>query len=230
MKPTAESGSSSDSDSDSSSSSSSSSDSEPEKAVRKVQAKPSKPAPSKVQQPKVVKPLKKPVNVESSSESDSSSEEENFKPRQTVKKSQKAAPPAPVKSNLDLLLDLEEVPPSVATPTLTPSLGGLLTPGPATPSPAQPMYVSTAAAELLNKVTTGGVAVMSRFTRHPHLYAPRMVAIELTFTNCSSEEVAVIKLGSKSLSPGMSMHEFPAVSNIGPDQARTVTLGVDYKD
>ena len=240
MKPAAESGSSSDSDSDSSSSSSSSSsDSEPEKVVRKVQAKPSKPTPKpSLPQPKVVqsKPSKKPINVESSSESDSSSEDENVKPRQPVKKSQKAAAPAPVKSNLDLLLDLEEVPPSVATPTLTPSLGGLLTPGPATPSPApgpspaQPMYVSTAAAELLNKVTTGGVAVMSRFTRHPHLYAPRMVAIELTFTNCSSEEVAVIKLGSKSLSPGMSIHEFPAVSNIGPDQARTVTLGVDYKD
>ena len=28
----------------------------------------------------------------------------------------------------------------------------------------------------------------------------------------------------------MTLHEFPAVSNIGPGQSRTVTLGVDYKD
>ena len=92
------------------------------------------------------------------------------------------------------------------------------------------MWVSTVGTELLNKVSTGGVSVMYRFTRHPHLYAPRMVAIELTMTNLTKEEIPVIKLGSKSLPPGMSLHEFPAVSNIGPDQARTVTLGVDFKD
>ena len=69
-----------------------------------------------------------------------------------------------------------------------------------------------------------------RFTRHPHLYSPKMVAVELTFTNHSTEEVPVIKLGSKSLPPGMSLHEFPAVSNIPADQSRTVTLGVDFKD
>ena len=52
----------------------------------------------------------------------------------------------------------------------------------------------------------------------------------MTMTNLTKEEITVIKLGSKSLPPGMSLHEFPAVSNIGPDQARTVTLGVDFKD
>ena len=40
---------------------------------------------------------------------------------------------------------------------------------------------------------------MYRFTRHPHLYAPKMVAIELTFTNTSTEEITVIKIGSKVL-------------------------------
>jgi len=84
--------------------------------------------------------------------------------------------------------------------------------------------------ELLDKVTTGGLRVRYRFTRHPHLYSPRMVTVELTFTNHSSEPVSVIKLGSKSLPPGMSLHEFPAVSNIGSEESRTVSLGVDYKD
>ena len=133
------------------------------------------------------------------------------------------------------VLDLEDVPPSMPTPTLTPSLGGFLTPTTpsqqkTTPEVGQPMFVSTTSLELLNKVTSGGVGVQYRFTRHPHLYAPRMVAIELTFTNFSSDEIPVIKLGSKSLPPGMSLHEFPAVSNIPPDQARTVTLGVDFRD
>ena len=236
-----ESGSSSDSESDSSSSgSSSSSDSEPEKVVRKpapkaaVVTKPKPGAAVKVQQ----KPVKKPAKVASSdSDSDSSSEEEvtKTKKKTAAKTKQKAAPPPPLKSNLDLLLDLEDAPPSMPTPTLTPSMGGFLTP--TTPLPpgnktslGQPMWVSTVGSELLNKVSTGGASVMYRFTRHPHLYAPRMVAIELTMTNLTKEEIPVIKLGSKSLPPGMSLHEFPAVSNIAPDQARTVTLGVDFKD
>ena len=235
--------SSSDSESDSSSSSSSSSDSEQDKTIKKPSrpaavAKPKpKPVPAKVPT-KTAAP--KPVNkkkVESSdSDSDSSSDEEVVKSRKKPSKP-KPTKSAPAKSNLDLLLDLEDVPPSMPTPTLTPSLGGFLsptTPAPASggsaPSVGQPMYVSTTGLELLNKVATGGVSVMYRFTRHPHLYAPKMVAIELTFTNTTSEEIPVIKIGSKTLSAGMSLHEFPAVSNIGPGQSRTVTLGVDYKD
>ena len=232
------SGSSSDSDSDSSSSSSSSSsDSEPQKPVKKPAPKPTVSVPKskpKVQpQPVKPKPAKKTVKSESSdSDSDTSSSEEEVK-KKPKKKPQKAA--AAPKSNLDLLLDLEDVPPSMPTPTLTPSLGGFLTPTTpsqqkTTPEVGQPMFVSTTSLELLNKVTSGGVGVQYRFTRHPHLYAPRMVAIELTFTNFSSDEIPVIKLGSKSLPPGMSLHEFPAVSNIPPDQARTVTLGVDFRD
>ena len=92
------------------------------------------------------------------------------------------------------------------------------------------MFVSTIPMELLNKVTTGGVAVNYRFTRHPHIYAPRMVGIELAFSNLSSEEIQIIKLGSKSLPPGMSLHEFSALSNIPPDQIRRVNLGIDYND
>ena len=92
------------------------------------------------------------------------------------------------------------------------------------------MFVSTTGLELLNKVTTGGVSAVYRFTRHPHLYNTKMVAIELTFTNNSTEDIQEIKLGSKSLTSGMSVHEFPAISNIAPAGSRTVTLGVDYRD
>ena len=57
-----------------------------------------------------------------------------------------------------------------------------------------------------------------------------MVAIELTFSNLSSEDIPTVKVGSKYLPPGMSLHEFPALSNISPGQSRTVTLGIDYND
>ena len=43
-------------------------------------------------------------------------------------------------------------------------------------------------------------------------------------------EIPIIKLGSKSLPSGMSLHEFPALSNIPPDQSRSVTIGIDYND
>ena len=243
-KKTESSGSSSDSESDSSESSSSSSESEDNKkaAVKQKTTSVAAGKPKLVEKskpPAVKQKARQPVMQESSdSESDSSSSEDDTTNTKTnsrkppVKK--KAEPKSPVKSNLDLLLDLEDVPPSMPTPTLTPSLGGLLSPTtPEISKPAavgQPMFVSRSLMELLDKVTTGGVSVGYRFTRHPHLYSPKMVAVELTFTNHNTEEVPVIKLGSKSLPPGMSLHEFPAVSNIAADQSRTVTMGVDYKD
>ena len=137
---------SSDSESDSSSSSSSSSsDSEPQKPTKKTVVKSAK----VVAKPKLSvqpvakpKPVKKPVKAASSdSDSDSStSDDEQAKPNQIKAKSgaknqQKIAPP-PIKSNLDLLLDLEDTPPSMPTPTLTPSFGGFLTPTtPSLPNP-----------------------------------------------------------------------------------------------
>lgn len=94
----------------------------------------------------------------------------------------------------------------------------------------EPIYVATESKELLNKLVTGGVQVDFRFTRKPHLYSTAMVSIELTFTNLSSEEIGEIKLGSKSLAPGMAVHEFPAFLNLAPGQSKTTTLGVDFND
>eukprot|EP00092_Neocalanus_flemingeri_P004082 GFUD01004394.1.p1 GENE.GFUD01004394.1~~GFUD01004394.1.p1 ORF type:complete len:1115 (+),score=399.94 GFUD01004394.1:146-3346(+) len=225
--------SSSDSDSDSSSSDEESSDSEPE-PVKPV-ARPTKHKQAAPPVKSVAKPAAK--ITQSDSESETSSSEEESKPSKTTKSAAKTKPaPLPTpKSNLDLLLDLEDIPPSMPTPVLTPSLGGFLSPSSTTTTSVsnnvgQPMFVSTIPMELLNKMTTGGVAVNYRFTRHPHLYAPRMVGIELTFSNLSSEDIPIIKLGSKSLPPGMSLHEFPALSNIPPDENRSATLGIDYND
>jgi AP-3 complex subunit beta len=113
------------------------------------------------------------------------------------------------------------------TPVLTPSLGGFLSPTTtAAPSHSvnigQPMVVSTIPMKLLIKGTTGGVVVNYCFICHSH---PRMVGIKLTFSNLSTEEILIIKLGSKS-----HPTEFPGLSNIPPDQSRSVTLGIDYND
>ena len=119
------------------------------------------------------------------------------------------------------------------TPTLTPSLGGLLSPTPSSNMPTslgQPMFVPTEKKELVNKLVTGGVQVDARFTRHAHIYSPTMVSIELTFENLGSEEVSEIKLGARSLAPGMTVHEFPALLGLQQGERRNATLGVDFND
>jgi len=235
----------SDSEDSSSSSDSDSSSSDSDSAPAKKPPPKKKPAKSAPKAAPVVKQKQAatppPNSDDSSSGSDSSSDE----PSKPVKPASKKAPKAaePPKSNLDLLLDLSDIPPSMPTPILTPSLGGFFTPSGdglvptsasgtqnGAPSIGQPMHVSTTTTELLNKLTTGGVQVAYRFTRLPHLFNGAMVSVELTFTNLDSEAVPEIKIGSKALSSGMSIHDFPAFTNLLPNQDRVTTLGVDYND
>jgi hypothetical protein len=44
------------------------------------------------------------------------------------------------------------------------------------------------------QLATGGVQVDYRYTRHPHLYAADMLAIELTLTNHASEDSGEVKV------------------------------------
>lgn len=148
--------------------------------------------------------------VSSSSEESSESEKEapkktakivKTKPESFVKNSSVVsevkitAKPTPP-SNLDLLLGLDEVPPSLDTPMLTPSLGGFLPSNPAdrssasSSSPAPPAVSPGHCLELLGRMAGGGLVVKATFTRSPHLYCPKMAAIQLSFTN-SSEEVSL---------------------------------------
>merc|ERR1719234_222294 len=199
----------------------------PQKKLRSRKKPAAKPAPKRAAgKPK---PKAKPASeTSSSSSSDESDNDDDTKiSANPVKKV-----PAPA-SNLSLLLDLEDLPPSMPTPTLTPSLGGLLSPTPTSNMPTslgQPMFVPTEKKELVNKLMTGGVQVDARFTRHAHIYSPTMVSIELTFENLGSEEVNEIKLGARSLAPGMTVHEFPALLSLQQGERRNATLGVDFND
>merc|ERR1719234_270956 len=178
----------------------------PQKKLRSRKKPEAKPAPKRAAAKP--KPEAKPASeTSSSSSSDDSDNDDDPKTSAAAKPSKK--PPAPPASNLSLLLDLEEMPPSMPPPTLTPSLGGLLSPTPSSNMPTslgQPMFVPTEKKELVNKLMTGGVQVDARFTRHAHIYSPTMVSIELTFENLGSEEVSEIKLGARSLAPGMTVH------------------------
>nr|CAD7200958.1 unnamed protein product [Timema douglasi] len=167
----------------------------------------------------------------------SSEQEQKTKPpvkKTSVKSTPVAATTPKPKSNLDLLLELDDVPPTI-TPVMTPSLGGLLTPltSPVVSMSIQPTsasYIPLVSTELVNKMAGGGLSVSSRFTRSPHLFSPAMVSIELTFTNSGADDITDIRVGSKNLSPGMSMHDFAPVSILPIGATLPGTIGVDFND
>jgi len=215
-----------------------------------------KPLPKKDPQPvAAAKTKKKPAEESSSSDSDSSSSEDEVKPKSAqVKPAKKETKPAAKKttssapqpaaskpvSNLDLLLDLDGPVGGLGAPGLQPA-PVLLTPtagGPGTPTSktnessdsVAPMFVSSVSQELCSKMSTGGVQVDYRFTRHPHIYAPDMMAIQLTFTNQSTDECGEIKVGATKLAAGMAIHPFPGILSLAPGQTVNTTLGIDFRD
>ncbi|KAH8397986.1 hypothetical protein KR222_008201 [Zaprionus bogoriensis] len=147
------------------------------------------------------------------------------------------------KSNLDLLLDLDDIPP--IGPVMTPSLGGFLTPGtPILPGqvalqPQQarnrielvgPSHTEFKHKELLNKVTGHGLQLLYRFTRAPHLYSAAMCSIELQFQNRSEHELTSIRMGQQQLPAGMQLSEFAPIAQLQPQQVASGIIGVDFND
>lgn len=140
------------------------------------------------------------------------------------------------KSNLDLLLDLGDITPT--GPVMTPSLGGFLTPMTQMVSSTSnriielvgPNHIPLTSTELINKVNGYGLGVTYRFTRAPHLFSPTMVSIELLFTNHSNDVMENIKIGSKTLSPGMELNEFATIAALPAKATVQGTLGIDFND
>ncbi len=183
-----------------------------------------------------------------SSESESSGDEENeAKPKvpkvtssqkQKQRQQQRQATKQEPRSNLDLLLDFSEDPPSLQTPMLTPSLGGFLSPASsesgsvaeAIKDATTPAFVPTRTQELLNKMTSGGLQVLYRYTRSPHIYAPELCSIELTLNNLGDSEQTEVKAGARPLPPGMALREFPAVASLAPGASLNVNIGINFND
>ncbi|XP_035780823.1 AP-3 complex subunit beta-2-like [Anopheles albimanus] len=159
------------------------------------------------------------------------------KPKPSSAEPTAAAPPA--KSNLDLLLDLDDIPP--IGPVMTPSLGGFLTPMAApgggfvgmdtSVELVGPSFIPSKKRELLNKVNGFGLGIEYRFVRAPHLYSSRMVSVELAFTNYGNVELEDIEVGKKANLPaGVAVNDFAPISRLNPGQSVVGMLGVDFND
>ncbi|XP_061379412.1 AP-3 complex subunit beta-2 isoform X1 [Danaus plexippus] len=138
------------------------------------------------------------------------------------------------KSNLELLLELDEVASSL--PTMTPTCGGFLSP--TTPQteneddsivPVGPTHVP-GEVELVSRVRWSGLGVSRRWLRAPHLYSDKMVAVQLKFTNHGHEDVENIRLEKKEVPPSRSIQEFPVIPRLAPGCSTTVLLGIDFAD
>lgn len=178
---------------------------------------------------------------ESDDESESSSERSESgdeTPKIKVPKNSKSVPvvnlPNDTKpvapSNLDLLLGLDEMPPSLDTPMLTPSMGGFLSPQPDACSDVTAVSAAVTpgfSCEVLNRMSTGGLSVKATFTRSPHLYCPNMAAVQLSFSNHTEDTLHSI--GMETTSSG-AFHPFPGISKLTVGKTVDATLGIDYQD
>lgn len=181
---------------------------------------------------------KKQNNVESEdSESSSSSDEsESGSEESALEVNHKPAenPKSAAKSNLDLLLDLEEA--TSVGQVMTPSLGGFLTPMSSSATVANrielvgPSFIAMDKMELLNKVNGYGLGVTYKYSRSPHLFSSNMVSIELQFTNHGNVELTDIQVGAKNLTSGMSLNEFAQISQLAPKQTLMGVIGIDFCD
>lgn len=164
----------------------------------------------------------------------SSSEEPSVESKKTNNNKMESGKIEKKKSNLELLLDLDDIPPM--GPVMTPSLGGFLTP---MSSDIQlldkielvgPSYISTNLVELLNHTNGYGLGVTYRFTRAPHLFSASMIAIELVFTNNGNKELTDIKLDQSNLMNGMLLNEFAVIESLANKQTAIRILGIDFND
>ncbi|XP_050580994.1 AP-3 complex subunit beta-2 isoform X2 [Bombus affinis] len=162
---------------------------------------------------------------EESSENSQESEEEKYRA------SNQEATEKP-KSNIDLLLDLDDVIPM--TPVMPLSTGSLLTPINLNITndvrEISASFISIKKSELLNTITGHGLKIEYRFTRSQHLVSAYLVSIELTFSNESSEPVKEIQIGVKNLPKGMVIHDFMRIPLLEVNSNLSTTLGINFND
>ncbi|XP_063539803.1 AP-3 complex subunit beta-2 isoform X1 [Cydia strobilella] len=177
---------------------------------------------------------------ESESDSSAESSEHSTEVKEKVpEKSESKPKPEPKsneKSNLELLLELDEVASSL--PTMTPTCGGFLSPpsvgsgayGDDAITPVPPAWTPTTTTEVISRVTSRGLAAARRWTRAPHLYSASMCAVEITFTNCTQEDIGNININKKTLTGSRSIHDFASIAGLAPGASASTTLGVDFQD
>uniref|UniRef100_A0A3B3TGH1 AP-3 complex subunit beta n=1 Tax=Paramormyrops kingsleyae TaxID=1676925 RepID=A0A3B3TGH1_9TELE len=94
---------------------------------------------------------------------------------------------------------------------------------------SSPVFVPHMSHELLHRMSGKGLAACYHFPRQPCIYDPRMVSVQLTFTNCGEQPVQDLRVGEAS-PPALSLHRFAAVERLEPDSSITVSMGIDFND
>ncbi|KAH6936775.1 hypothetical protein HPB50_021518 [Hyalomma asiaticum] len=164
---------------------------------------------------------------EESDESSSGSEAPAVKPKK---------PPAS-RSNLDLLLDLDDMSTVPVAATLQPMSALTATSAMAVGRPevprfvavSTPAYVPSEWRELLNKVSGAGLVISYRFTRTPHLFSPKMASVEVTLANHGDEDLPGVHISDR-LGPGVSEVRGIASEPLAVGATRHATLGIDFGD
>ncbi|XP_071166292.1 AP-3 complex subunit beta-2-like isoform X1 [Mytilus edulis] len=186
---------------------------------------------------------------EDSSVEDSDESEEEVKPKSKPqpKKQQKTKEKEISKKKEDLLLDLDDAfgpnggTSSTGTPgdMLTPSMAGSLSnmsisdKGMSATSSmnfVQPPQIVPKTYELLNKISGNGICVSYKFTRTISVFSPKMVSIELVFTNNKDDAISAIKIGDKKLQPGMEIQDFPEIDSLGEGATTTAVFSINFND
>ncbi|KAL1476105.1 hypothetical protein MTO96_036762 [Rhipicephalus appendiculatus] len=173
----------------------------------------------------------------SSTSSSSESEESDASTSSSEAPVAKPKKPPASRSNLDLLLDLDDMTTVPVSATLQPMSALTVTSATVvgrTEAPrfiavSTPAHVPTEWRELLNKVSGGGLAINYRFTRAPHLFSPKMASVEVTLANHGDEDLAGVHIPDR-LGPGVSEVRGIAPEPLALGATRHATLGIDFGD
>ena len=174
------------------------------------------------------KSVKESDETNSESESEESDSEESEKNDKVPNEDVKAKP----KSNIDLLLDLDDV--IQMTPVMPLSAGGFLSPISSSITndirEVSSSFIPMKKFELLNSITGHGLKIEYRFTRSQHLVSAYLVTNELTFTNEGNEIIKEIHVGTKNLPKGMLIHDFTQIPSLEVNSNLSSTLGINFND
>ncbi|XP_074862732.1 AP-3 complex subunit beta-2 isoform X2 [Carettochelys insculpta] len=182
----------------------------------------------------------------SSSESDSGSEAEESQSepdskRRATPPSSKPAPKATRKGTKEIsLLDLDDFTPAPPQPASSPAVvstslvtdleGLTLTDTSLAPTVLSPVFSTVKTHELLHRMAGEGLAVEYCFSRQPFPPDPRMVAVQIHFSNNTESEVKSLRVSEPKLLSGMRIQEFQEIESLAPGDAATVIMGIDFCD
>ncbi|XP_069079489.1 AP-3 complex subunit beta-1 isoform X2 [Pleurodeles waltl] len=180
----------------------------------------------------------------SKSESEESTSDSDSEKKATINKKEEKKPThkkkEPQKQEISLL-DLDDfnavsplpgVPkPAFLSPSLVSDLQGLTL---STSSPiinvSNPVFVPMTTHELLHRMSGKGLSANYHFPRHPCIFGPQMLSVQVTLKNNTEQKIENIHIGESKLPSGMKMHRFTPIESLEPEMSTTVSIGIDFCD